>query len=234
MRTDSGKTPAKRVLILFPSGRIGQDLVARFAEAEYNVVVTQLEGKKFSTPAKNVTVVPVAPNDADFWEKLSPQLREEILNAPVVVYHAGKDFLRLKASGKNDEWQLDSQDESQKRFAFVEGLLSKLTTRPPVLWINLAVGVTGAHGGKEHYCRTRYGLLGFTQILHLNPAFRNMAIRNICLSYFQDRRRGHTSESCERCTTQELRAALSPLESQDDLLAYLVRESDAAVSHLVD
>ncbi len=234
MRTERQETPAKRALILFPTGRFGQKVVRTFAGNGYQVGVVELEGSRSASRLEegtgDVHVLSVGLPGGGFWDNLPPKARELLLNAPVVIYHAATDFLRLRSFGKNEEWRVDSADEAQRRFAVVEELVSRRKAHPPRLWVNLAIGVTGVHGKKGSYCRTRYGLLGFTQILHMDPAFREMPVRNICLSYFKDFRKGHNLEQCANCTTRELRDTLVTWNDEDDLIRYLLGESEAALT----
>ncbi len=234
MKVERKQTGPKQALILFPTGRIGQKIVRIFAEHGYQVGVVVLgDGKQASQVAPtgdNVRIVNVALPDESFWRGLPADLAELLLKAPSVVYHAATDFLRLKSSGKDDEWRLDADDQAQRRFGFVEELISRRAEHPPALWVNLVVGVTGVQAKKGTYCRTRYGLLGFTQILRLNRAFRDTEIRNICLSYFKDFRKGHSLEQCANCTTRELRDTLVTWNNEDDLVRYLLQESEAVLT----
>ena len=233
MKGSASTNLPKRVLILFPAGRLGEKIVRSFAREGYEVYVIALGSEqRFQLPDETPKPVVATLNDGQgtIWEKLPRDTTEAILTSPVVIYYAGRDFLRLKASGKHEEWQIDHRSESQRRFAFVDHLLSKFAEHPPRLWINLAVGMTGHHEGKANYCRTRYGMLGFSKVLELHPRFQDMVVRNICLTFFAEYRTGAGMDHCEMCTTQELRDTLTQLTDEDDLVRFLLRETESALT----
>ena len=84
-----------------------------------------------------------------------------------------------------------------------------------------------AHGKGSHYCKTRYGMIGFSKILELNPRFKGMTVRNICLSYLRQYPSTEGGDYCTHCTTMDLREALEEIRNEDDLVRYLLKESQA-------
>ena len=96
----------------------------------------------------------------------------------------------------------------------------------PKLWVNLALGTRMQHAMDAAYCKTRYGMIGFGKILELNPKFKGMTVRNICLSFFRHYHTHKGLDYCTNCTTTDLRQALKELKDENDLVRYLFKESE--------
>lgn len=226
---DEQKNMQKTVLVLFPHSELGKKIADLFSQNEYRVLIVlsgKKEQKEFRDAGENVSIFYLQSQPEQFWSSLADDVKKEILSAPVVIYCAGKDFLKMSSTGKQEEWQIDFRSEPQKRLSFIDQLLSQFSQNKPDLWINLAVGTTMRHSKAAAYCKTRYGMIGFSKILELNPKFQGMTIRNICLSFFRQFHARKAMDYCTNCTTNDLRDSLMSLKDEDDLVRYLLKESE--------
>ncbi len=214
-------------MILFPNSELGEKIVDFFSKNGYRVIIIVMEEKsKINRPEGNVVICHLQAQPEQFWSDLAADIKKDILSPPVVFYCAGKDFLKIKSSGKQEEWQIDHQSKTQRRLAFIDLLLSRFIQNKPKLWVNLAVGTMMQNAMDAAYCKTRYGMIGFGKILELNPKFEGMTVRNICLSFFRHYHSHKGLDYCTNCTTTDLRESLMELKNEDDLVRYLFRESE--------
>ncbi|NIA30821.1 MAG: hypothetical protein GWP06_13025 [Actinobacteria bacterium] len=236
MKDEQKNRPAKKtVLVLFPLSDLGQKIVGLFSQNGYRVNIilsNEKEQNEFNPPQENVSIFYLQAQPGQFWSNLADDVKSDILSAPVVIYCAGKDFLKMESTGKQEEWQIDFQSDTQKRLTFIDQLLSQFSENKPGLWINLAVGTTMQHSKATAYCKTRYGMIGFGKILELNPKFQGMTIRNICLSFFRHFHAGKAIDYCANCTTTDLRDSLMSLKNEDDLVRYLLNESEDLITRI--
>ncbi len=232
---EAQKTRQKTVLVLFPNSDLGKKIAGLFSENGYRVIIIVTDKKeqsKFSRVGGNVVAFYLPTQPEQFWSGLAAEVKKDILSAPVVFYCAGKDFLKMQSTGKQEEWRIDFQSETQKRLTFIDQLLSRFAENRPGLWVNLAMGTTMRHSKETAYCKTRYGMIGFSKILELNPKFEGATIRNICLSFFRHFHAGKAIDYCANCTTTDLRDSLMSLKDEDDLVRYLLQESEALVHRI--
>jgi len=230
MKDEQKNLHSKRtLLILFPHSDLGEKITSLFSQNGYRIIVILSEEKtrnEFNSPRENISIIHLQAPEDQFWSSLSADMKNDILSAPVVIYCADKDFLKMKSTGKHEEWQIDVQSEPQKKLSFIDQLLSRFTQNKPGLWINLAVGTSTRHSKDAAYCKTRYGMIGFSKILELNPKFQGMTVRNICLSFFKHYHAHKEIDYCTNCTTTDLRDSLMNLKNEDDLVHYLLQESN--------
>lgn len=230
MKDDNNKFATnKTLLILFPRGGIGQKIAQTFLQNGYRVTIIAGDGQRAEqieqVGTENLHIHKLAP-EKQFWSNDDAHAVDDILSAAVVIYCAEMDFLKLNSTGVLDEWQIDIHSDPQKKLSFVDQLLNRRSTPGPSLWINLALGTSMRQNMGADYCKTRYGMIGFSKILELNPKFAGMTILNICLSFFRHRIHNRTADYCSHCTTTELRAALTELRDENDLVNYLLAESE--------
>ena len=221
--------PEKSVLILFPRGEWCSQLVSEFAQRDFSVFVVTLghAGEfQFEEAEKNISVIGLhAPMD-EYWDNLPSEIKSNWLNVLVVIYCADKDFLRTKASGKEEEWQIDLQNAVQQRFSFIDRLLEQFSPGNPKLWFNVAIGARSPDQMVTTHCKTRYGMIGFSKALELNSKFKGMEVQNICLSFFRFFRKHPNADYCTNCTTAQQREAMKKLTDENELVHYLVDESE--------
>ena len=214
--------------MLFPGGSIGEKIARSFSQNGYRILLIAPDRRMAEhmkeSGVKNVQSFTLALEE-EFWSSLASGAVNDILSAPVVIYCAEKDFLKLNSTGFHDEWRIDLDSDSQKKLSFVDQLLSRRISGPG-LWINLVLGTSTHQDADADYCKSRYGMIGFGKILELNPRFSDMKILNICLSFFRHHKNGQRANYCSHCTTLELREALTTLGDENDLVRYLLQQSN--------
>ncbi len=226
------KKAEKSVVFLFPRDALCARMAARFAREGFAVFVILFEkqGKAhFENTDKNVRVERFSPPAEHFLPNLSPEAAKQLLSAPVIIFCADKDFLKLKVSGQQEEWHIDAQNEVQQHFAFIDQLLSRAKPQALRFWANVAVGTRAPDQMVASYCKTRYGMIGFSKAIELNARFRGIVVQNICLSFFRFFQNHPEAEYCTNCTTAEERQTLTQLSSEEELIDYLVRKSEKIV-----
>ena len=226
------KKSKKSVILLFPRDALCARLAARFAREGFrvSVVLFEKQGESyFENLDENVRVERFSPPAEHFLPNLSPEAKEGLLSAPVVIFCADKDFLKLKVSGQQEEWHIDAQHEVQQRFAFIDRFLSKAQPQALRFWANVAVGTRAPDQMVASYCKTRYGMIGFSKAIELNTRFRGITVQNICLSFFRFFQNHPEAEYCTNCTTVEERQTLTQLSSEEELIDYLVRKGEKIV-----
>ncbi len=132
----------------------------------------------------------------------------------------------MRVTGNEEEWHIDFQNPVQQRFACVDELLGQYQPGQLKLWFNVAVGTRSPDSAVVTYCKTRYGMIGFSKAIELNPKFSGIAVQNICLSFFRFYQKHHEAEYCTNCTTLEQRQAMKNLADEKELVQYLVVESE--------
>ncbi len=219
----------KSAVLLFPRNALCAQLATRFAEEEFSVSVVLFEeqGRSFFEGFnENISVQRFSPPADRYWENMSEEAKSRLLSAQVFVFCADKDFLHLKVSGQQEEWHIDAQNDVQQRFAFIDRLLSLAKPGGPQFWANVAVGTRAPDQMEASYCKTRYGMLGFSKAIELNARFKGIVVQNICLSFFRFYQRHPEADYCTNCTTAQERETLTQLSSEEELIDYLVQKSE--------
>ncbi|NOY78324.1 MAG: hypothetical protein GXO76_10705 [Calditrichaeota bacterium] len=219
----------KSILILFPHNDLCAQIVRLFAENNFSVSAVLFEDKlqsHFGDSEKRVATISLDSSTGRSWDNLTAEAKTNLLSVPIVLYCADKDFLKMKTTGREEEWSIDFQNEVQQRFAFINHLLNQFSQGYPKLWMNLALGTRAPDRETEAYCKTRYGMIGFSKAIQLNPRFKGIDVQNICLSFFRFYQNHRTAEYCTYCTTPQQRQSLMNLTGEDELLQYLINESE--------
>lgn len=218
----------KSILLLFPHAQLGEKIVQLFLRNDYDVfLITQekaIQARFSRFSSGRLQLILVHPPTWRFREQLT---RKKPFFAKTVIYFSGGDFLKLNSSGKNEEWRIDHHQEPQIKFSLIDQLLHGFEKNPPRLWVNLAIGMGADQSEGMVYCKTRYGLTGFSKILEMNPAFTDTRIINICLTYFKHRSDEKKVLHCEHCLSDKLNELLVTATDEDTLGDYLLRWSDS-------
>lgn len=227
----------KTLLMLFPSQNLGDKILVKFLGEEFKVTLFTFSKKDrghFLAFKKNggeeISVINLEIPIQSFWEKMTSNLKENILSSSVVIYFMERDFQKVRIHGDGEEWRINPGDMAQVKFAFVERILNNLLKREKVIWINLAFGSHLQSKNGQIYCNTRYGVTGFTKIMELTPHLQNIETVNICLTYFRESGNLAKRPHCSHCITEKVVDKKILLNRRVDVAQFLLEKVDSILS----
>lgn len=226
----------RTLLILFPRPNLGWKIIDLFSQNRFRTVAVfdkETTRKDFVSMFDDtvgiITTVRRQTFESEFWQNLSRQTMNEMLAAPVIIYCAGQDFMKINVKGAGEEWKIDHKSDQQKRLTFIDQLMNRFKSKSLRLWFNLASGTSGKESEGEVYCNTRYGMIGFNKIFDLNPKFANIKMVNICLTYFHHQLKNEPMKNCAYCAAEHFPDALKFIRDETGLGEYLLQESEKLI-----
>lgn len=226
----------KTLLILFPRRNLGWKIINLFSQNGFRTIAVFDKEKTqndfvslYGDTAAKITTIHWQTSESQFWQNLSRQTMSQMLHAPVIIYCAGRDFMKMNVKGTGVEWKINHKSDLQKRLAFIDRLMSRFEAKSLRLWFNLAYGMSGKESEEEVYCNTRYGMIGFNKIFDLNPKFTNIQMVNICLTYFHHQFKNEPMKHCAYCAAEQFPDALKSIHDETGLGNYLLQESEKLI-----
>ncbi len=227
----------KKILLLFPWKTVGEKLLVRFLEKGNRVVFFTFSAKEESffrnryPQFKNLLNV-YSPQDSpeDFWEQLSPADKEIISQPDILLNFIGNELIKIKVEGEGENWKIDSQARGKRRMDFIDLLLRKFPIKKKSVWINVVYGMGGQSNKTDIFCSTRYGVMGITEILKMNPALSGVKLVNICLTYLKHKEDRGRVLHCSHCVAQKFGEETINFTSPESIAAFLVEKSEELLS----
>ncbi len=223
---------SSRVLLLFPKFHLGEEMVSRFLKAGFQVVLFTLSAEdaakfrdRFKNQSQAVDVFLIPQKGERFWEQLTAAEKQRLQGPDIILNFVGNELMKIRVQGEGAEWHIDHRATGQRLMGFVDSLLQQVEMKSPSLWINIVHGVGGQSGKEEIFCSTRYGVMGLTEILKMNPALKGVEVVDICLTYLRHKQNKERVFHCAHCVAEKFSEEEIKLDTPGDIAAFLIEKS---------
>lgn len=236
MQSNHNSQESKHILLLFPWRGLGEATIWQLLEKSYQIylILQSSDDKnyfenKFQSQSDLLNIYLLQDEPALFWRQLS-QADSEVIRQPYLVFNfIGKDFLTMNVEGEGEKWNIDLSEPSHLRFAFTDLLLNHFPPNIQCTWINLVYGAAGHTGKKNIFCQTRYTIMGFTNLVKMNPLLGNVEMINVCLTYLKHRDKADRVTHCTHCVAEKYQDELIHLDTPEKIASFLIRKGEELV-----
>lgn len=222
------KKPNKNIIILFPPRLTGKKLLEEYLKKGFSVFLLTFNSNDINfyetiNKSKNAryNLYFIDPSNLE----VPSDIKKMINKIDITINYLSSELLSLNVDGEDDEWRLNTMEQINQRFAFIDKLVKLRDKYQNDLWLNILNGKLGRGDGKPVYCKARYSMMGLEQLLKMNPTFANTRIISICTTYLKNMMNKDRIHHCAGCTKEEFSDLPGDIASSEKLLEFLVNKS---------
>ncbi|MBD3225215.1 MAG: hypothetical protein GF313_10830 [Caldithrix sp.] len=197
------------IILIFPWQTLAREMIAYYKALSVNLFIfvdqnadMQYLLRTFRDFPSNTSIHHIEKPITSFWQSLPDEKIQKLSEPDIVFNFIGNEFLQIDIRGEGEEWQIDANDKPQIHFAFVEELIERLSLTKKITWLNVVYGRTKLSDGKQVFCQSRYGIMGFNNLIRLNPDLQKINIYDVCLTYLRHKQHKDKVEHCQYCSKE--------------------------------
>ncbi len=227
------------IILILPWSSLAKEMIEQYKKQSVKLIIfVEQESdenflrKAYTNIPPNVSLYRIEkPFDA-LWQSMSNEMVDK-LNQPDIIFNfIGNEFLQIEIEGEGEDWQIDPEAKPQVHFAFIETYLRHISGKKAIHWFNVVYGRTKLSDGKQVFCQSRYGIMGFNNLIRLNPNFQNIHIQDICLTFLRYKTSKDKVIHCNHCSKESFGEQQFDLRSPRSIANLIIKQAEKKIQQL--